>query len=86
MGVRYCNRTAGSQRLSPLSGAGRWGRIGHATMLGEHAARLGIVRGPGRFGQHGCVPRLPIVLQTIEDVPMAVLEIGALARILNDVA
>src|SRR5882672_6421816 len=59
--------------------------IRHAVMIGQEVAGLTIGRRPGPFSQHRVVPTFPLVLEAIEDIRVPALEIGSLARILQDV-
>src|SRR5262249_2500190 len=60
-------------------------RIDDAVVISHEVAGIAISRRPGAFRQHGVVPGLPIAFEAIEDLFLPVLEIGPLARILDDI-
>src|SRR5262249_43970729 len=76
--VRYSTR-GGALRRS------RGGRVHHAVMVSHRVAGVGIRRRPRPFLQHSAVPCLPAAFESIKHVLAAVLQIGALARVLNHV-
>src|SRR5215831_13502159 len=64
---------------------GRRRRIYHSVMISGHVAWLPIRCRPRPFGQHGGIPRIPVVLETLENIFVPDLEIGPLARVLDDI-
>lgn len=54
-------------------------------MIGQHNARIGVGCWLGSFRQHRLFPDFPVVLEAIEDFLVPILEIAALAWILDDV-
>src|SRR5262249_34986689 len=78
----------GGTRWSPLSGAPRCGSrrwVSDAVMISEGVARIIIGCRSRTLRQHRAVPGCPVVLEAIEHVLIAILEIGPLARVLDDV-
>src|SRR5262249_33755800 len=75
-------------RWSPLSsaprcGSGRW--VNDAVVISEGVARITVGCRSRTLGQHRAVPGCPVVLEAVENVLVPVLEIGPLARVLDDV-
>ena len=54
-------------------------------MIGQEIARIAVGCRPRSFRQHGVIPGLPVVLEALEEVRVPILEIGPLARILDDI-
>src|SRR5262249_15169507 len=54
-------------------------------MIGHDVARVTIGCRPRSFSQHRLAPRLPVVLETIENILVPTFEVGSLARVLHDV-
>src|SRR5947209_12302258 len=54
-------------------------------MIGQRIAWVVVRCRPRPFGQHGGIPRIPVVLEAVENVLVPGLEIGPLARVLDDV-
>src|SRR5262245_61239375 len=61
----------------------RW--VGDAVVIGQKIPRIEGSRRSREFRQHGAVPGLAVALQPIEDSFLPNLEIGPLARVLNQV-
>src|SRR5262245_20554337 len=83
-----CVVPEGWSRWSPLSGAPLCGRrrwVSDAVMISEGVARVAIGCRSRPLRQHRVVPGCPVVLETVEHVLIAVLEIGPLAWVLDDV-